>query len=277
MLRESLLSKIVTIVGPSRVRHRNAALVLGMFRRVVVSCAQAWLGAVQTPQTRYSVRSFQKWFGRRDGGPGRLAALVFAQAPTAWRTDGQKKRWKRAAWSKLRTLIFALTGASATRPLSPSVVFTCTACGTPDAASLKPGFVARESLTFSPQATTILRPIRRAIAPSGTGNCWQAWAPKIPSGRDITGFPPATCAAPRKLILFRLVACKHDRSSNSRPHPHPAAHWPVGGSKPGPPRRPRRGDGHTSRHDRGSFPSGITKVMSCYPNPLVVSVTRSHA
>jgi hypothetical protein len=76
----------------SRVRHRNAALVLGMFRRVVVSCAQAWLAEVQTPQTRYSVRRFQKQFGRRDGGPARLWALVFAQAPSAWRTAGQKKR-----------------------------------------------------------------------------------------------------------------------------------------------------------------------------------------
>jgi len=69
----------------SRVRHANAALVLGMFRRVVVSCAQAWLATVQTVQTRYSVGRFLKQFARRDGGPARLWALVFAQAPTAWR------------------------------------------------------------------------------------------------------------------------------------------------------------------------------------------------
>jgi len=69
----------------SRVRQPNAALVLGMFRRVVVSCALAWLEAVQTTKTRYSVGRFQKQFARRDGGPARLHALVFAQAPTAWR------------------------------------------------------------------------------------------------------------------------------------------------------------------------------------------------
>lgn len=69
----------------SRVRHANAALVLGMFRRVVVSCAQAWLAAVQTRQTRFSVRRFQKQFARREGGPARLMALVFAKSPTAWR------------------------------------------------------------------------------------------------------------------------------------------------------------------------------------------------
>ena len=69
----------------SRVRHPNAALVLGMFRRGVVSCAQAWLAAVQTRQTRFSVRRFQKQFARRNGGPQRLDALVFAKSPTAWR------------------------------------------------------------------------------------------------------------------------------------------------------------------------------------------------
>jgi len=68
----------------SRVRNVNAALVLGMFRRVVVSCAQGWLAAVQTRQTRFSVRRFQKQFERRDGGPQRLAALVFAKSPAAW-------------------------------------------------------------------------------------------------------------------------------------------------------------------------------------------------
>ena len=68
----------------SRVRHANAALVLGMFRRVVVSCAQAWLAAVQRVKTRYSAGRFLKQFARSDGGPARLWALVFAQVPTAW-------------------------------------------------------------------------------------------------------------------------------------------------------------------------------------------------
>jgi hypothetical protein len=69
----------------SRVRQPNAALVLGMFRRVVVSCALAWLEVVQTTKTRYSVGRFLKQFARRDGGPARLWALVFAATPTAWR------------------------------------------------------------------------------------------------------------------------------------------------------------------------------------------------
>ncbi len=68
-----------------RVRNASAALVLGMFRRVMVSGAQVWLAAGQTPKTRYSVRRFPKQFGKRDGGAQRLAALAFAKSPTAWR------------------------------------------------------------------------------------------------------------------------------------------------------------------------------------------------
>jgi len=70
---------------PRRVRHANAALVLGIFRRVVVNCAQAWLATVQTAKRRYSVGRCLKQFARRDGGPARLWALVFAQVPTVWR------------------------------------------------------------------------------------------------------------------------------------------------------------------------------------------------
>ncbi len=66
-------------------RQPNAALVLGMFRRVVVSCALAWLEEMQTTKTRSSVGRFQQRFARRDGGPARLWALVFAQAPAASR------------------------------------------------------------------------------------------------------------------------------------------------------------------------------------------------
>jgi hypothetical protein len=69
----------------SRVRHRNAALVLGLFRRLAVSVANAWLETVRTPQTRWSVRRFQQRFAHRDGGPARLRALVFAKSPVSWR------------------------------------------------------------------------------------------------------------------------------------------------------------------------------------------------
>jgi hypothetical protein len=69
----------------SRVRNTNAALVLGMFRRVVVSVAQAAIAEVQTKKTRWSVRRYQQQFAHRDGGPERLRALAFAKAPTSWR------------------------------------------------------------------------------------------------------------------------------------------------------------------------------------------------
>lgn len=69
----------------SRVRHRNAALVLAMFRRVAVTLALEWLQGVRPVKPRATVRSFQKRFHHRDGGPERLQALIFAKSPTAWR------------------------------------------------------------------------------------------------------------------------------------------------------------------------------------------------
>ena len=69
----------------SRVRQPNAALVLGMIRRLVVSVAQTAIAQVQTPKTRWSVRRYQQQFARRDGGPERLHALVFAKTPNSWR------------------------------------------------------------------------------------------------------------------------------------------------------------------------------------------------
>ena len=68
----------------SRVRHPNAALVLGLFRRLVVSVAQAAMAQVQTRKTRWSVRRYQQRFGHRAGGPERLRALVFAKNPASW-------------------------------------------------------------------------------------------------------------------------------------------------------------------------------------------------
>ena len=69
----------------SRVRNPNAALVLGMFRRLVVSVAQAAIAQVQTPKTRWSVRRYQQQFAHRNRGSQRLDALVFAKDPTSWR------------------------------------------------------------------------------------------------------------------------------------------------------------------------------------------------
>ncbi len=69
----------------SRVRHKNAALLLGLFRRLVVSIAQTAIAEVQTEKTRWSVRRYQKRFAHREGGLQRLQALIFANAPAAWR------------------------------------------------------------------------------------------------------------------------------------------------------------------------------------------------
>ncbi len=69
----------------SRVRNPQAALILGMFRRLVVSVAQVAIAQVQTKQTRWTVRRYQQQFAHRDGGPERLHALVFAKNPSGWR------------------------------------------------------------------------------------------------------------------------------------------------------------------------------------------------
>lgn len=69
----------------SRVRQRNAALVLGLFRRLVVSVAQTAIAQVQSAKTRRTVRRYQQRFARRDGGLQRLAALILAKTPASWR------------------------------------------------------------------------------------------------------------------------------------------------------------------------------------------------
>ena len=53
----------------NRVRQRNAALVLGPFRRPVVSAAQTTIAQVQTPKIRWTVRRYQQRFARRNSGP----------------------------------------------------------------------------------------------------------------------------------------------------------------------------------------------------------------
>jgi hypothetical protein len=71
----------------SRVRNRKAAFALSLFRRVVVSFAQAWLEECRklNPRSRTTTRKFQKRFLRRDGGPERLQALIFSKSPISWR------------------------------------------------------------------------------------------------------------------------------------------------------------------------------------------------
>src|SRR6266566_1773592 len=69
----------------SRVRNANAALILGMFRRLVVSVAQAAIQKAQTNRARWSVRRSQRRFARRDEGQGRLHPLIFVKNQNAWR------------------------------------------------------------------------------------------------------------------------------------------------------------------------------------------------
>jgi hypothetical protein len=71
----------------SLVRHPQAAFALSLFRRVVVSFAQAWLEECRkvNPRSRATTRKFQKRFLHRDGGPARLQALIFAKFPLCWR------------------------------------------------------------------------------------------------------------------------------------------------------------------------------------------------
>jgi hypothetical protein len=71
----------------SRVRNVNAALVLGMFRRLVVSIAQSAIAQVQTPKTRWSVRRYQQQFAHQHTGPERLRALLFAKSPRSWKLE----------------------------------------------------------------------------------------------------------------------------------------------------------------------------------------------
>jgi len=71
----------------SRVRNPKAAFALSLFRRLVVSFAQAWLAQCRklNPCSRATTRKFQKRFLRRDGGPERLEALIFSKRPVSWR------------------------------------------------------------------------------------------------------------------------------------------------------------------------------------------------
>jgi len=65
------------------VRNVKAALVLGLFRRLVVSVAAA-IAQVQTPKTRWTVWRYQQQGASRHGGPERLRGFVLAKNPTSW-------------------------------------------------------------------------------------------------------------------------------------------------------------------------------------------------
>lgn len=68
----------------SRVRTPQAALVLGMIRRVVLSLSNAAVDkARQTnPKTKFNTKSFRQRYLSARGGRERLHGLIFAQNPT---------------------------------------------------------------------------------------------------------------------------------------------------------------------------------------------------
>ena len=67
----------------SRVRTPNAALVLGMIRRVVLSLSNAAVDQVRSnnPKTKFNTKSFRQRYLSARGGRERLHALIFAQNP----------------------------------------------------------------------------------------------------------------------------------------------------------------------------------------------------
>jgi hypothetical protein len=67
----------------SRVRRPNAALVLGMVRRVVLSLSNAAVDRARHAhrKTKFNTKKFQQAFGTARGGRERLEALIFAKRP----------------------------------------------------------------------------------------------------------------------------------------------------------------------------------------------------
>ncbi len=67
----------------SRVRTPNAARVLGMIRRVVLSLSNAAVDKArkQNPKTKFNTKSFRQRYLTARGGRERLHALIFAQHP----------------------------------------------------------------------------------------------------------------------------------------------------------------------------------------------------
>lgn len=67
----------------SRVRTPNAALVLGMIRRVVLSLSNAAVDRARkaNPKTKFNTKKFQQTFRSARGGRERLQALILAKSP----------------------------------------------------------------------------------------------------------------------------------------------------------------------------------------------------
>ena len=67
----------------SRVRNPNAALVLGMLRRVVLSLSNAAVDKARKTnlKSKFNTKSFRQRYLSARGGRERLQALIFAQNP----------------------------------------------------------------------------------------------------------------------------------------------------------------------------------------------------
>lgn len=67
----------------SRVRHPNAAHVLGIVRRLIVSLANAAVDRAReiNPKSKHNTRHFQKRLLSARGGRERLHAMIFAKHP----------------------------------------------------------------------------------------------------------------------------------------------------------------------------------------------------
>jgi hypothetical protein len=67
----------------SRVRTPNAALVLGMVRRVILSLSNTAVDRARkaNPKSKFNTKSFQQRFRSARGGRERLHALIFAKDP----------------------------------------------------------------------------------------------------------------------------------------------------------------------------------------------------
>jgi hypothetical protein len=74
----------------SRVRTPNAALVLGMIRRVVLSLSNAAVDKARrsSPKTKFNTKSFRQRYLSACGGRERLRALIFAQNPAVLDLEG---------------------------------------------------------------------------------------------------------------------------------------------------------------------------------------------
>ena len=67
----------------SRVRNPNAALVLGVIRRVLLSLSNAAVDRARkaNPKSKFTTKKYQQRYRSAQGGAERLQSLIFAKTP----------------------------------------------------------------------------------------------------------------------------------------------------------------------------------------------------